>query len=74
LVGFGGDLFSGIKIDWSILALFIALTSLGMMFGIWLSKNIDGQKLKKVFSLFILMVAIAIFIQEINQLLSISTI
>jgi uncharacterized membrane protein YfcA len=74
LVGFGGDLFSGIKIDWSILALFIALTSLGMMYGIWLSKNLDGQKLKKVFSLFILMVAIAIFIQEINQLLTISTI
>jgi uncharacterized membrane protein YfcA len=72
LVGFGGDLFSGIKINWSILALFISLTSLGMIFGIWLSKNLDGQKLKKVFSLFILMVAIAIFIQEIHQLLTIS--
>jgi len=74
LVGFGGDLFSGIKIDWSVLALFIALTSLGIIFGIWLSKNLDGQKLKKVFSLFILMVAIAIFIQEIHQLLTMSKI
>ncbi len=74
LVGFGGDLFLGIKIDWSILALFIALTSLGLIFGIWLSKNLDGQKLKKVISLFILMVAIGIFIQEIHQLLTMSKI
>lgn len=72
LIGFSGDLFLGIKINWSVLALFIALTSLGMIFGIWLGKNLDGQKLKKVFSLFILMVAIAIFIQEIHQLLTMS--
>ena len=72
LIGFSGDLFLGIKINWSVLTLFIALTSLGMIFGIWLGKNLDGQKLKKVFSLFILMVAIAIFIQEIHQLLTMS--
>ena len=72
LIGFSGDLSLGIKINWSVLTLFIALTSLGMIFGIWLGKNLDGQKLKKVFSLFILMVAIAIFIQEIHQLLTMS--
>ena len=68
LVGFGGDLFAGVRIDLNITALFLTLTSLGMIFGIWISKQLDGQKLKEVFSLFILMVAIAIFIQEIHQL------
>jgi uncharacterized membrane protein YfcA len=49
LVGFGGDLFLGIKIDWIFLSGLIALMSLGMTFGLWVSKYFDASKLKKIF-------------------------
>jgi uncharacterized membrane protein YfcA len=70
LFGFNGDLISGTQMDWNILVPFIVLTILGMLCGIWVSKHFDGKSLKKVFALFILIVAIAIFTQEINQLLN----
>lgn len=69
LIGFRGDIISGIEIDWAILGPFILLTVSGMLSGILFSKNVDGQKLKKFFAYFVVAVAIAIFIQEVNQLL-----
>ena len=68
LVGFKGDLIAGIKIDWNIMAPFIALTISGMFGGIWIGKYFDGQKLKLFFALFVTLVALTIFVQEINQI------
>ncbi|MFT6105866.1 MAG: putative membrane protein YfcA [Rickettsiales bacterium] len=66
LIGFNGDLILGTKMDWNILAPFITLTIIGMFGGLWVSKYFDGQKLKKIFASFILIMAIAIFVQEIG--------
>jgi hypothetical protein len=70
LIGFQGDLASGLKIDWSILSIFISLTIFGMLAGLFLSKNFDGQKLKKIFALFVIVVAISILFQEITQFIN----
>ena len=72
LIGFQGDLASGIKIDWSILSIFMALTIFGMLAGLFLSKNFDGQKLKKIFALFVIVVAISILLQETIQFINLS--
>ncbi|HCR85433.1 MAG TPA: permease [Alphaproteobacteria bacterium] len=68
LVGFKGDLLSGIEIDWQLLIPFMILTILGMAFGILLSKKIDGSKLKKIFGLFTLIIGLVIAIEEIIKL------
>ncbi len=69
LIGFKGDLISGLRIEWHILAPFIFLTILGMLLGIVLSKNFDSAKLKKTFAIFIAIVAIAIFANELLAIL-----
>ena len=43
-----------------------------MIGGIFLSKYFDGQKLKKIFAVFIACVAMAIFAQETLQLLTLT--
>ncbi len=71
LVGFNGDLASGLKVNWIILGSFIFFTTCGMFLGLALSEKFDGQKLKRIFASFILVVAVSIFINEINAVLTI---
>lgn len=65
LVGFKGDLTSGMQIDWPLLSLFIALTLLGIAIGTHLSTKVSSDKLKKWFAQFIFVVGLAIFLQEL---------
>jgi hypothetical protein len=57
LIGFIGDLQGSEVIDWKLLA--------GIFIGIFLSKKISGDKLKKAFGWFVLIMGIYIIIKEI---------
>jgi len=52
------------SIDWNFLIVFTSLTIVGIFSGIYIGKIIDGNKLKKGFAYFILVMAILIFIME----------
>ncbi len=69
LIGFFGDVIKGFKPDFEILTTFLFATIAGMSLGILLNKKIDGQGLKNIFAIFIMIVAILIFASEINQLI-----
>lgn len=70
LVGFKGDIAAGIPLDWPLLGAFLGLTLLGMWFGTMLGKRIHGEKLKKLFGAFTLLIGIAMLIGELHALLS----
>lgn len=70
LIGFNGDLMTGLEINWNILAFFIVLTISGMVTGVFLGKRFDGQKLKKIFAIFIVIIAISILVNELTQLIN----
>jgi len=65
LIGFIGDLQGAQVIDWSLLGTFTALAGIGIFIGIYLSKKISGDKLKKSFGWFVLIMGIYIFIKEL---------
>jgi len=52
------------SIDWNFLIAFTSLTIAGMFLGIYIGKLIDGNKLKKGFAYFILVMAIFMFVME----------
>ena len=52
------------SIDWNFLIVFTSLTIVGIFSGIYIGKIIDGNKLKKGFAYFILVMAILMFIIE----------
>jgi uncharacterized membrane protein YfcA len=61
LVGFLGDLNRGIELNWSLLFVFLTLTTIGMWVGTSLSRKIDATQLRKLFGWFVLAVACAVF-------------
>lgn len=65
LIGFIGDLQGSEKIDWNLLGIFTAFAVAGIFLGIYLSKKIHGDKLKKAFGWFVLVMGIYIIIKEI---------
>lgn len=65
LIGFVGDLQGSQVIDWKLLGSFTAFAAVGIFIGIWLSKKIPGDKLKKSFGWFVLVMGIYIIIKEI---------
>ena len=65
LLGFIGELQENEKIDWMLLSTFTILSSLGIFIGIFLSKKIDGNKLKSAFGWFVLVMGIYILIKEL---------
>jgi len=65
LIGFIGDLQGHQAIDWRLLASFTAFAVVGIFIGVWLSKKIPGDKLKKAFGWFVLVMGIYIIIKEI---------
>jgi uncharacterized membrane protein YfcA len=65
LIGFIGDLQGSEVIDWKLLGSFTAFSVIGIFIGIVLSKKIPGDKLKKAFGWFVLVMGIYIIVKEI---------
>lgn len=65
LIGFTGDLSTSLNIDWFFLSSFSALSIIGMGIGLYLSKSIEGDKLKKAFGYFVLIMAIFVLTKEL---------
>jgi uncharacterized membrane protein YfcA len=65
LIGFLGDLKGTQQIDWHILFYFTLASILGIFIGIFLSKKIDGNKLKTGFGWFVLLMGIYIILKEL---------
>lgn len=65
LIGFTGDLQGSEVIDWKLLGIFTTFAVAGIFAGIMLSKKIPGEKLKKAFGWFVLIMGIYIIIKEI---------
>ena len=65
LIGFTGDLQGTQIIDWKLLGGFTAFAVIGIFLGILLSKKISGDKLKKSFGWFVLVMGIYIIVKEI---------
>ncbi len=64
LIGFAGDI-SNTTIDWTFLIEFTSLSILGIFLGSFLSRFISGEKLKKSFGWFVLVMGIYIISKEI---------
>ena len=64
LIGFTGD-FGHFVMDWVFLAKITAIAVAGIFVGGYISKKIDGTKLKKAFGWFVLIMGIYILIKEI---------
>ena len=64
LVGFLGDL-GTTKVDWPFLLAFTALSVLGIFFGTYLAKYVPGEKLKKAFGWFVLVMGVYIISREV---------
>lgn len=65
LLGFLGDLQANELIDWTLLLSFTGLSIIGIFIGIFLSKKIAGNKLKKAFGWFVFLMGIYILIKEL---------
>jgi uncharacterized protein len=64
LIGFTGDL-SHYEMDWTLLGTVTALAIVGIFIGNRLSHNVDGEKLKKAFGWFVLVMGIYILVKEL---------
>jgi uncharacterized membrane protein YfcA len=63
LIGFIGDI-ETMEIDWNFLLLFTGISVIGIFIGVGLSKYIKGEKLKKGFGWFVLLMAVYILFKE----------
>lgn len=63
LIGFFGESGETI-IDWNLLVMVSAFATAGIFIGIYLSKKIDGAKLKPIFGWFVLIMGVYIIIKE----------
>jgi uncharacterized membrane protein YfcA len=63
LIGFFGE-GGHVIIDWTLLAAVSSFAMIGVFIGMFLSKKIDGTKLKPIFGWFILLIGIYIIIKE----------
>jgi uncharacterized membrane protein YfcA len=64
LIGFIGDV-ENLEIDWAFLFRFTSLSVVGIFLGVWLNKFIDGNRLKKSFGWFVLLMGIYILFKEL---------
>ena len=64
LIGFIGDLRPEQNMNWSLLILFTSCSIIGVFIGSFLSKKIEGEKLKTGFGWFVLAMGIYIIIKE----------
>ncbi|MCE3278761.1 MAG: hypothetical protein K0S44_952 [Bacteroidetes bacterium] len=63
LIGFFGEGGETV-IDWGLLSIVSAFATVGIFIGIYLSKKIDGAKLKPIFGWFVLIMGVYIIIKE----------
>lgn len=69
LIGFTGDMINpNLQIDWSLLLTFSSLTIIGIVLGTWLGNFIEGQKLKRAFGWFLLIMGVIIITERVGQL------
>jgi uncharacterized protein len=66
LIGFTGDLGGSEQIDWQFLAVFTAISVVGILFGSYLSKSIPNEKLKPAFGWFVLLMGVWIILKELT--------
>ena len=64
LIGFTGDI-GYIDINWKFLSIITAIAVAGIFIGGSLAKKIDGQKLKKAFGWFVLVMGVYIIVKEL---------
>jgi hypothetical protein len=64
IIGFGGDMLNESDINYELLFTISSIALVGMFTGTYLSKKIDGDKLKPAFGWFVLVVGIFIIIKE----------
>ena len=64
LIGFLGDV-QNLEIEWAFLSVFTAISIVGIFVGIYLNKFIDGNKLKKGFGYFVLVMGVYIVLKEL---------
>jgi uncharacterized protein len=65
LAGVASDLTTSVSYEWSFLLTFTGLTTAGILVGTALSKRIDGQRLKKAFGWFVVVLGLAVLIREL---------
>jgi len=65
LIGFSGDLIAGMPINWYYLLSFSCFAFSGIIIGGYLSRFIEGNKLKPMFGWFTLTVGVAIILKEL---------
>jgi len=64
LIGFTGDI-GHFKIDWNFLTIITLIAVAGIFIGGFLAKKIEGEKLKKAFGWFVLVMGMYILVKEI---------
>ena len=65
LIGIIGDFQLSLNIDWPFLLTFSCFSLFGVLIGLYISKFISGEKLKKIFGYFVLSIAVFIFLKEL---------
>ncbi|WP_298550888.1 sulfite exporter TauE/SafE family protein [uncultured Algibacter sp.] len=65
LIGFTGDM-QTLDIEWTFLLTFTLISIIGILIGVFLSKFVSGEKLKKSFGFFVLIMAVYIIYKELK--------
>ncbi|MEN9488787.1 MAG: hypothetical protein RL494_1052 [Bacteroidota bacterium] len=65
IIGFCGDIINGVVINYILLIIITTIAIVGMFIGTYLSKKIDGSKLKPAFGWFVLIMGIYIIAKEL---------
>lgn len=70
LLGFAGDIFRGLSVDWSLLGAIAAFAVVGIVAGSLVAHKIQEQKLKSTFGWFVLVMGTAILLEQLRDLIS----
>jgi uncharacterized membrane protein YfcA len=65
LLGFLGDIKTGLEVDWNFLILFTMFSVIGIFIGTYLLKKIPNEKLKIAFGWFVLIMGFYIIFKEL---------
>lgn len=68
LFGFAGDIWRGIKFEWSLLTIVASIAIAGIIVGTVIAHKINEQKLKTAFGWFVLFMGVTILIEQFRHL------